>query len=72
MNYSLTNDDIMNYQNKIAAENEEANRDKENNRKLATDIQNTVLNALSLPTNNPGQPIQQQPVNQGGAWNNGK
>lgn len=69
MNYSLTNDEINAYQNKV---NEEANRDKENNRKLATDIQSTVLNALSLPTNNPGQPIQQQPVNQGGAWNNGK
>lgn len=68
MNYSLSQEEINAYQNSIKPDTTEA----DNKRKLATDMQNTVLNALSLPTNNPGQPIQQQPVNQGGAWNNGK
>lgn len=72
MNYSLTNDEINAYQNKVAAENEKVNADIEKQRRLAVDLQSTVLGALNLPTNNPGQPIQQQPVNQGGAWNNGK
>lgn len=66
MNYSLTPDEISNYQNKV---NQEANKVDNDKRKMYADLQSTVLNALSLPTNNPGQPIEQKPVNSNGAWN---
>ena len=69
MNYSLTNDEINAYQNKLADEQNAINKTNEEDRALAADMQSTVLNALTLPKNKPGQPLQQKPVNAGGAWN---